>query len=144
MSYKSIGKQLQLAREEAGWSQEQMAARIGCSQSALSNYEKGKRRIYLAQLEKIAEILNRPLEYFLQSAELPNDRPVFAQESGVPESSLPEGGTGKTENTAPAETIQGSAEAAMLEVYRSLSVEGKQLARDFIEWVRKREVAGND
>ncbi len=55
MGYKSIGKRLQMAREDAGYSQEQLAALIGCSQSTLSNYEKGKRRIYLAQLEKIAK-----------------------------------------------------------------------------------------
>ncbi len=67
MGTKDIGRKPQQAREDAGLSQEQLASRLGCAQSTLSNYEKGKRRLYLAQLEKIAEILNRPIEYFLES-----------------------------------------------------------------------------
>lgn len=67
MGYKEIGKKLQMAREEAGLSQEQLASMLGCAQSTLSNYEKGKRRIYLAQLEQIAEVLGKPIEYFLET-----------------------------------------------------------------------------
>lgn len=68
MGFKEIGRKLQLAREEAGLSQEQLAGLMGCAQSTLSNYEKGKRRIYLTQLENIAELLNKPIEYFLESS----------------------------------------------------------------------------
>jgi len=67
MGSKDIGRKLQQAREDAGLSQEQLASMLGCAQSTLSNYEKGKRRIYLTQLENIAEILNKPIEYFLES-----------------------------------------------------------------------------
>jgi transcriptional regulator with XRE-family HTH domain len=63
MSFKEIGRKLQLAREEKGMSQEQLARALGCSQSALSNYEKGKRRLYLSHLEKLSQILDKPLEY---------------------------------------------------------------------------------
>ncbi|HZJ85425.1 MAG TPA: helix-turn-helix transcriptional regulator [Syntrophomonadaceae bacterium] len=68
MGFKEIGKKLQLAREEAGLSQEQLASQMGCAQSTLSNYEKGKRRIYLTQLETIADLLDKPIEYFLESS----------------------------------------------------------------------------
>ncbi len=68
MGFKEIGRKLQLAREEAGLSQEQLASLMGCAQSTLSNYEKGKRRIYLTQLEHIAELLDKPIEYFLESS----------------------------------------------------------------------------
>lgn len=68
MGFKQIGRKLQLAREEAGLSQEQLANLLGCAQSTLSNYEKGKRRLYLTQLEKIAEILDKPIEYFIESS----------------------------------------------------------------------------
>lgn len=68
MGFKEIGKKLQLAREEAGLSQEQLANMLGCAQSTLSNYEKGKRRLYLTQLENIAEILDKPIEYFMESS----------------------------------------------------------------------------
>ena len=67
MSFKHIGLKIQLAREEKGLSQEQLARAMGCSQSALSNYEKGKRRLYLSQLEVLSQILNKPLEYFVES-----------------------------------------------------------------------------
>lgn len=67
MSFKDIGLKIQLAREEKGLSQEQLAKAMGCSQSALSNYEKGKRRLYLSQLELLATILDKPLEYFVES-----------------------------------------------------------------------------
>lgn len=69
MSYKKLGKRIQHAREEAGLSQEQLAAMLGCSQPTLSNYEKGKSRIYLTQLQKVSEILNRPAQYFLEAME---------------------------------------------------------------------------
>ncbi|HWQ75503.1 MAG TPA: helix-turn-helix transcriptional regulator [Syntrophomonas sp.] len=73
MGFKEIGKKLQLAREEAGLSQEQLANMLGCAQSTLSNYEKGKRRLYLTQLENIAELLDKPIEYFMESASSNND-----------------------------------------------------------------------
>ena len=69
MSYKKLGKRIQHAREEAGLSQEQLAAMLGCSQPTLSNYEKGKSRIYLTQLQKVSEILHRPAQYFLEAME---------------------------------------------------------------------------
>lgn len=65
MGYKDIGRKIQKAREEAGLNQEELAARIGLSQATLSNYELGKRRLYLAQLEAISRELGRPLQYFL-------------------------------------------------------------------------------
>lgn len=69
MSYKKLGKRIQQAREEAGLNQEQLSSMLGCSQPTLSNYEKGKSRIYLTQLQKVAEILNKPAHYFLEAME---------------------------------------------------------------------------
>jgi len=66
MIYKDIGKKIQRAREEAGLSQEELASRLGYTQAALSNYELGKRRLYLANIEQIARELHRPLSYFLE------------------------------------------------------------------------------
>jgi transcriptional regulator with XRE-family HTH domain len=70
MIYKTIGKKIQKAREEAGLSQEEMASRLGYTQAALSNYELGKRRLYLANIEQIARELNKPLSYFLTDSPL--------------------------------------------------------------------------
>jgi len=66
MVYREIGQRIQQAREERGLTQEELAFKLGCTQSALSNYELGKRRLYLAGLEQIAEILGKPLSYFLE------------------------------------------------------------------------------
>ena len=61
-----IGAKIQQAREELGVTQQELAARLGCTQAALSNYELGKRRLYLANLEKIASVLRKPLSYFTE------------------------------------------------------------------------------
>jgi transcriptional regulator with XRE-family HTH domain len=68
MVFREIGKRIQQAREEDGITQEELAARLGCTQSALSNYELGKRRLYLNLLNQIARVLNRPLEYFMETS----------------------------------------------------------------------------
>lgn len=69
MGYKEIGWKLQKAREEAGLSQEELARILGCTQASLSNYELGKRRLYLADLQRIGEILGKPITYFLENAD---------------------------------------------------------------------------
>lgn len=60
-SYKGIGQKIQKAREEAGLSQEDLARLMGCTQSSLSNYELGKRRLYLTDLQRIGELLGKPI-----------------------------------------------------------------------------------
>jgi transcriptional regulator with XRE-family HTH domain len=74
--FREIGRRIQQAREEMGLTQEELAARLGCTQSALSNYELGKRRLYLNMLNEIAVILNRPLDYF-------TDTPVATTDNNV-------------------------------------------------------------
>lgn len=132
MGYKSIGRQLQLAREQAGYSQEQLASRIGCSQSTLSNYEKGRRRIYLAQLEKIAEILNKPIQFFLQ--------PLDYENANRQTGDIPAPGPG---DAAAAVNRLNSQEQNLLALFQSLSPEGQKLMIDFALWLKKREVDGN-
>ena len=58
---------IQQARQELGLTQQELASRLHCTQAALSNYELGKRRLYFATLEQIAEILGKPMSYFLES-----------------------------------------------------------------------------
>jgi transcriptional regulator with XRE-family HTH domain len=68
MVYRGIGMKIQQAREELGITQQELASRLGCTQAALSNYELGKRRLYLANLERIASALGKPLSYFTEPA----------------------------------------------------------------------------
>ena len=69
MNYKEIGYRIQIAREEAGFNQKELAEILSISQASLSNYEKGKRRVYYPQLQKIADTLGRSLDYFMQPIE---------------------------------------------------------------------------
>jgi len=62
-AYEEIGRKLQKAREEAGLSQEELAKQIGCTQ------ELGKRRLYLADLQRIGQLLGKPVTYFLEETE---------------------------------------------------------------------------
>jgi transcriptional regulator with XRE-family HTH domain len=66
VSFREIGSKIQQAREARGLSQRQLARMVGCSQSALSNWEKGKRRLYLPQLQQLAQALEMPVDYFME------------------------------------------------------------------------------
>jgi transcriptional regulator with XRE-family HTH domain len=68
-AYEKIGRKLQEAREEAGLSQGELAKKIGCTQASLSHYESGKRRLYLAELQRIGQIMGKPITYFLEDPE---------------------------------------------------------------------------
>jgi transcriptional regulator with XRE-family HTH domain len=70
VKYKEIGYRITIAREEAGLNQKELAEILGISQATLSNYEKGKRRLYLSQLQKIADALGKPLQYFSQPIDM--------------------------------------------------------------------------
>lgn len=70
-AYEKIGERLQKAREEAGMSQEELAKILGTTQSSLSNYELGKRRLYFSDLQRIGDILGKTITYFLED----NDEP---------------------------------------------------------------------
>jgi transcriptional regulator with XRE-family HTH domain len=67
MDYRAIGLKIQDARQELGLTQQELASRLGLTQAALSNYELGKRRMYLANLEHIANVLGKSMSYFLDS-----------------------------------------------------------------------------
>ena len=61
MGFKEIGRKIQIAREERGMTQVDLAHALGITQAALSNYELGKRRLYLHQIERIASVLGKGL-----------------------------------------------------------------------------------
>lgn len=65
MGFKEIGKKIQKAREESGMTQVDMSRALGITQAALSNYELGKRRLYLHQIEQIASVLRKNLDFFI-------------------------------------------------------------------------------
>lgn len=54
------------AREDAGYSQAQLAARLKKPQSYVSKYERGERRLDVIEFLEIAEILKIDVESFIQ------------------------------------------------------------------------------
>jgi transcriptional regulator with XRE-family HTH domain len=74
---------LRRAREELGWSQEQLGTRFGCSASAVSRFETGRRRLGdVALLRRFATVLGLPAEAFGLTPPL-SDRPVSPARTGL-------------------------------------------------------------
>lgn len=57
------------AREEAGLSQTELAARVGMAQSALSRIEAGRANLTLGTLQRVADALGVPLKLSVGSHE---------------------------------------------------------------------------
>lgn len=61
---KILQGRIEQARNEASLTQPQLAKLLGKSKTWLSFRENGKRNLYLHDLEKIAQILHKPLSWF--------------------------------------------------------------------------------
>lgn len=60
-----FGKRLQELRKENNLSQSELSEKIGCSVSAISKYELGKRTPDIAFLDTVADFFNVPVDYLL-------------------------------------------------------------------------------
>lgn len=65
--YQEIGRRIRQARETAGLTQEELGRRLGISGVAVGHYERAARAVGIAELERIAEILRRPIAWFLHT-----------------------------------------------------------------------------
>jgi transcriptional regulator with XRE-family HTH domain len=65
--YEQIGRRIRQARESAGLTQEEMGRRLGVSGVAVGHYERAARAVGIADLERISEILHRPMAWFLHN-----------------------------------------------------------------------------
>ncbi len=61
-----VYRRLKELREEAGWSQAQVAARLYCSQQAYSNYELGQRDLPTQTLIALAALYDTTTDYLLE------------------------------------------------------------------------------
>jgi transcriptional regulator with XRE-family HTH domain len=66
MNKKGIGALVRLAREEKGWTQQQLAAALGCSQQNVSDIERGNVSIRSEDLEVWASLLDKEVSYFFE------------------------------------------------------------------------------
>jgi transcriptional regulator with XRE-family HTH domain len=60
-----VGEQIRDVRKSKRIPQKVLARMVGISPGALTNFEKGRRRISLDWLQKISEALDTPMAYFL-------------------------------------------------------------------------------
>ena len=63
--YKDIIERLKTARIEAGFSQQEIANKLGKPQSYISKIESGERRLDVAEMKKFAQLYKKPSSYFL-------------------------------------------------------------------------------
>lgn len=64
--YKKIINKLQKARIEAGFTQEQVAEKLGKPQSYVSKSEAGERRLDVIELKKFAKLYKKEINHFLE------------------------------------------------------------------------------
>ena len=61
MTRKQVGELIRTRRMSRGWTQEQLAEKLGCSTSAIGMYESGKRLPKNEVIEALADIFNVPI-----------------------------------------------------------------------------------
>ncbi|NEB39534.1 helix-turn-helix domain-containing protein [Streptomyces sp. SID14515] len=64
-----LGLRLKSTREYLGLSQQQVAERTGIVRSAVSDIERGMRRVEVMELQKLARLYRLPASYFLDEEE---------------------------------------------------------------------------
>ena len=67
-------------RERMGFTMKELAQRVGCTESAISNYELEKREASYETLLKIAEALETDVSHLLGTAEDPDDMAGYLEE----------------------------------------------------------------
>lgn len=63
--YAFIGQKICAVREQRGWTQMELATRLGISRASLSNLERGSQRLLVNSLIEIATVLDRDASDFL-------------------------------------------------------------------------------
>jgi transcriptional regulator with XRE-family HTH domain len=77
-----IGQKLKAAREYLGYSQEEVAEKLGVARAAISLIESGQRKLDSVELMELSKLYERPMAYFTEddfSIELGEEAAVFAR-----------------------------------------------------------------
>jgi repressor LexA len=72
--YINIGSKIKKARIDRGFSQHELGASLGLSATAINYYEKGKRKISIEDIYRLAAVLKKPVSYFLSNDNHLNNR----------------------------------------------------------------------
>lgn len=65
----SIGRKIKTARQEAGYSQRELAQVLKLSDKAVSSYEVGRAQPTLQTLVQLSQATHKPISYFLDDLE---------------------------------------------------------------------------
>jgi transcriptional regulator with XRE-family HTH domain len=63
-----VANKVRMRRKILGWSQQKLGDTLGLTFQQVQKYEKGSNRIGASRLQRIAEVLQVPLEYFFEGA----------------------------------------------------------------------------
>jgi transcriptional regulator with XRE-family HTH domain len=64
LTSKQIGWKLRKLRQQAGWTQEYLAEKIGVSTQQIQNYESGSNKLNTDRLQQLAQALDVPVQAF--------------------------------------------------------------------------------
>lgn len=64
----ATGRRIREAREAKGWTQQQLGQRYGVSHAAISDIERGVTKLGVAELQRLARLLEKDLAFFLRPA----------------------------------------------------------------------------
>ncbi len=78
--YVRMAGAIAIARDRAGLTQKELAARLGIEPGTLSTYETAARKVPIALLPKLARALGRPIGYFFGE---PDPRGLDDEEQGI-------------------------------------------------------------
>ena len=69
VDYSVFLKVLRKARQDAGLTQEQLAERLGQTQSFISKCERGERRLDVVEIRRICQVIGIPFMEFIETFE---------------------------------------------------------------------------
>lgn len=84
-----VGYKIKSLREQKGWSQRELANRVGINFSVMNRIEKDERKIYDEEIVKIASVLDCTTDYLLGRSNYPTldqNSSDFADKHGIFES----------------------------------------------------------
>lgn len=73
----NVGKKITVARKSQGWTQGDLADKVGCGRSTIAMWESGKRDPDFDALEALADAFNCSMSYLLDDGSMPTDHELW-------------------------------------------------------------------
>ena len=64
--YRLLGAKVEMMRNTLGWTQDDLAKRIGLSRASIANLELGRQRLMMHHVEKIANAFNTTTKHLMK------------------------------------------------------------------------------